>query len=72
MYCAHCGSNQHAIALCPSTWRGSAARRHLRCSYCGATDHNISACPKTWRGNAARAWHEDAVTNDFVKDPHRT
>jgi hypothetical protein len=40
----------------------------MRCSYCGATDHNVNACPKTWEGSASRAWHEEEVEDDFIKD----
>lgn len=34
------------IGLCPKTWGGSVARRHLRCGYCGGSDHAYEACPK--------------------------
>lgn len=68
MYCTYCGSKFHNVNLCPNTWQGSANRANLRCSYCGSHEHNVKACPKTWNGNAARAWHEDSVSDNFIKD----
>lgn len=40
----------------------------MRCAYCGSNSHNIEACPLTFSGNAARAWHEESVENDFIRD----
>ena len=68
MSCSYCGSSQHTLPNCPKTYKGQASRRAMRCSYCGSKDHNVRACPKTWRGNAARAWHEDDVKDDFIRD----
>lgn len=68
MRCTYCGSHLHTIANCPQTWGGSTRRQSMRCSYCGASDHNVNACPKTWEGSARRAWHEEEVRDDFVRD----
>ncbi|QEH81199.1 hypothetical protein EIK56_25190 [Sphingomonas sp. C8-2] len=46
MRCSYCGSDRHQRRLCPKTWGGSSARRHLRCTYCGGRDHAYEACPK--------------------------
>jgi hypothetical protein len=40
----------------------------MYCTYCGSKEHNVNACPSTYEGNANRAWHEDKVEDDFVKD----
>ena len=71
MQCSYCGSHLHTVANCPSTWGGSIRRASMRCGYCGATDHNVNACPKTYGGSASRAWHEESVKDDFVKDGGR-
>ena len=68
MYCTYCGSNFHTVQNCPKTWNGQGNRNKMRCSYCGSRTHNISACPKTWNGNANRSWHEDVISNDFIRD----
>lgn len=68
MRCSYCGSNLHTIDNCPKTWGGSINRQRMRCGYCGSPKHNTPACPKTWGGNAARAWDEESVVGDFVKD----
>ena len=68
MYCGYCGSGLHTIENCPKTWAGSCNRNNIHCSYCGSNKHNVNACPKTFEGNAKRAWHEDTVQKDFIKD----
>lgn len=68
MWCSYCGSNAHEADNCPKTSNGSSNRANMRCSYCGSKKHNVNACPKTWEGNAARAWNEDSVKKDFIKD----
>jgi primosomal protein N' len=52
-YCTYCGGS-HPVALCPSTYGGSAARTSLRCTYCGSTTHEVDFCPKTFAGEANR------------------
>lgn len=68
MRCTYCGSYLHTVANCPQTWAGSSNHANMRCTYCGARDHNVNACPKTYEGSAKRAWHEETVADDFVKD----
>jgi hypothetical protein len=68
MRCSYCGSNYHTTVNCPKTSQGQDNRNNMRCSYCGSNKHNINACPKTFQGNADRAWNEERISNDFVKD----
>lgn len=68
MRCTYCGSSFHTVVHCPHTWGGQERRARLKCSYCGSNKHSVEACPKTWAGNAARAWNEDSVKDEFVKD----
>lgn len=68
MYCSFCGSESHTEKNCPKTYQGQINRMYMRCSYCGSRRHNIKACPKTWGGSADRAWNENKIKDDFVKD----
>ncbi len=68
MYCGFCGSHDHTIKNCPKTASGQANRNAMYCGYCGSKKHNTNACPKTFYGNAVRAWHPEAVEDDFIKD----
>jgi len=52
-YCTYCGG-AHPLALCPSTYGGSAARSNLHCGYCGSDKHSVTYCPHTAGGDAAR------------------
>lgn len=72
MHCTFCGSGQHTVATCPSTFGGSARRARMRCTYCGSHEHNVPACPSTFSGNAARAWRPETVADDFVRDGERS
>lgn len=61
--CTYCGRHGHSVALCPKTWGGSSARKHLWCGYCGGRDHAIEACPKTWGGR-----RDESTADRFYTD----
>jgi hypothetical protein len=69
MRCSYCGSKNHVIDNCPSTWQGQANRFKMRCSYCGSRKHNINACTKTFQGNGNMSfWNRHKFEKDYIKD----
>lgn len=55
MRCSYCGSTDHTVANCRSTWDGCGNRMRLHCEYCGQWGvHNTCCCPRTIEGRNNR------------------